>query len=76
MTTAIAAPRRTSARAASVSSAGASARPARSLTAASRYPQSRLLHIVAPSLKVPDAAAASVFSAVRSRGPVARDAIA
>ncbi|WP_448463320.1 ROK family protein [Mycolicibacterium sp. XJ870] len=41
-----------------------------------RYPQSRLLHIVAPSLKVPDAAAASVFSAVRMRGPVARDVIA
>ncbi|MGV0811424.1 ROK family protein [Mycolicibacterium boenickei] len=43
---------------------------------ASRYPQSRLLHIVAPSLKVPDAAAASVFSAIRTRGPIARDAIA
>lgn len=79
MTTAIAAPlrkRTSTSSASSVSSAGASARPARSLTAASRYPQSRLLHIVAPSLKVPDAAAASVFSAVRSRGPVARDAIA
>lgn len=76
MTTAIAAPRRTSSRAASVSSAGASARPSRTLAAASRYPQSRLLHIVAPSLKVPDAAAASVFSAVRTRGPIARDAIA
>ncbi|OMC31621.1 hypothetical protein A5740_14700 [Mycobacterium sp. GA-1841] len=32
--------------------------------------------MVAPSLKVPDAAAASVFSAVRARGPIARDAIA
>ncbi|PEG61302.1 hypothetical protein CQY21_08435 [Mycolicibacterium boenickei] len=32
--------------------------------------------MVAPSLKVPDAAAASVFSAVRTRGPIARDAIA
>lgn len=74
MTTAIAAPRRTAARAASAS--GSPARPARSLAAASRYPQSRLLHIVAPSLKVPDAAAASVFSAVRTRGPIARDAIA
>lgn len=71
MTTAIAAPRRTAAR----NSAGASARAARPL-AASRYPQSRLLHIVAPSLKVPDAAAASVFSAIRTRGPIARDAIA
>jgi predicted NBD/HSP70 family sugar kinase len=53
------------------------ARAARSLTSAgARYPQSRLLHIVAPSLKVPDAAAASVFNAVRLRGPIARDAIA
>lgn len=69
MTSAIAAPIRTANRA-------ASARSARPLAAASRYPQSRLLHIVAPSLKVPDAAAASVFSAVRTRGPIARDAIA
>ncbi len=75
MTTAIAAPRRTS-RTSSVASTGTSARPSRTLAAASRYPQSRLLHIVAPSLKVPDAAAASVFSAVRTRGPIARDAIA
>nr|WP_217160649.1 ROK family transcriptional regulator [[Mycobacterium] fortunisiensis] len=44
--------------------------------AAARFPQSRLLHIVAPALKVPDAAPASVFSAVRTRGPIARDAIA
>ncbi|ART68034.1 hypothetical protein BTO20_04980 [Mycobacterium dioxanotrophicus] len=44
--------------------------------ASARYPQSRLLHIVAPSLKVADAAAASVFSAARTRGPIARDAIA
>ncbi|MEV0668664.1 ROK family protein [Mycobacterium sp. NPDC050441] len=79
MTTAIAAPlrkRTSSSPASSVSSAGTSARTARPLSAASRYPQSRLLHIVAPSLKVPDAAAASVFSAVRTRGPIARDAIA
>lgn len=33
-------------------------------------------HIVAPSLKIADAAAASVFSAVRLRGPIARDVIA
>ena len=33
-------------------------------------------HIVAPSLKVADAAAASVFGAARQRGPIARDAIA
>lgn len=45
-------------------------------TAGKRYPQSRLLHIVAPSLKVADAAPAAVFSAVRMRGPIARDAIA
>ncbi|MDZ7885301.1 MAG: ROK family protein [Mycobacterium sp.] len=32
--------------------------------------------IVAPSLKVADAAAASVFGAARGRGPIARDAIA
>ncbi|WP_448425251.1 ROK family protein [Mycolicibacterium porcinum] len=83
MTTAIAAPRRTArtastSSASSASSAGAGnlTRSSRTLAAASRYPQSRLLHIVAPSLKVPDAAAASVFSAVRTRGPIARDAIA
>nr|WP_280835425.1 ROK family protein [Mycolicibacterium frederiksbergense] len=46
------------------------------MTPAGRYPQSRLLHIVAPALKVPDVAAASVFSAVRSRGPIARDTVA
>ncbi|CRZ16324.1 ROK family protein [Mycolicibacterium neworleansense] len=76
MTTAIAAPRRSAPRASSASSAGNASRSARSLASAARYPQSRLLHIVAPSLKVPDAAAASVFSAVRTRGPIARDAIA
>lgn len=54
-----------------------SVRSARSLpSAGARLPQSRLLHIVAPSLKVPDAAAASVFNAVRLRGPIARDVIA
>lgn len=70
MTTVIADARRASTRAAS------SGNLSRTPPAASRYPQSRLLHIVAPSLKVPDAAAASVFAAVRSRGPVARDVIA
>ncbi|MCG7608489.1 ROK family protein [Mycobacterium sp. CnD-18-1] len=73
VTTVIADARRTSIRAAS---SGNLSRPARTPAAASRYPQSRLLHIVAPSLKVPDAAAASVFGAVRNRGPVARDVIA
>ncbi|WP_199267732.1 ROK family transcriptional regulator [Mycolicibacterium smegmatis] len=54
-----------------------SVRAARSLpSAGARLPQSRLLHIVAPSLKVPDAAAASVFNAIRLRGPIARDVIA
>ena len=33
-------------------------------------------HVVAPSLKVADAAAASVFGAARQRGPIARDVIA
>ncbi|MGV0793918.1 ROK family protein [Mycolicibacterium sp. XJ1819] len=33
-------------------------------------------HVVAPSLRVADAAAASVFGAARSRGPIARDVIA
>jgi predicted NBD/HSP70 family sugar kinase len=33
-------------------------------------------HIVAPSLRVADAAAASVFGAARRRGPIARDVIA
>lgn len=73
MTTAIAAPLR---KRSSNSSASSASSGARSLAAAARYPQSRLLHIVAPSLKVPDAAAASVFSAIRTRGPIARDAIA
>jgi len=39
------------------------------------YPQARH-RVVAPSLKVADAAAASVFSAARLRGPIARDVIA
>ncbi|SEH49613.1 Sugar kinase of the NBD/HSP70 family, may contain an N-terminal HTH domain [Mycolicibacterium rutilum] len=42
---------------------------------AGRHPHTRA-RIVAPSLKVPDAAAASVFSAARLRGPIARDVIA
>jgi len=33
-------------------------------------------HVVAPSLKVADAAAGSVFAAARLRGPIARDSIA
>ena len=33
-------------------------------------------HIVAPSLRVAEAAAASVFGAARLRGPIARDVIA
>ncbi|KUI44175.1 hypothetical protein AU197_02755 [Mycobacterium sp. IS-1590] len=43
--------------------------------AGGRYSQTRT-RIVAPSLKVADAAAASVFSAARLRGPIARDVIA
>ncbi|PRC47307.1 hypothetical protein C6A85_85615, partial [Mycobacterium sp. ITM-2017-0098] len=41
-----------------------------------RYPQALLHHIVAPSLRIPDAAAAAVFAAARQRGPIARDVIA
>jgi len=41
-----------------------------------RYPQALLHQIVAPALRIPDAAAALVFSAARQRGPIARDAIA
>ncbi|RAV17973.1 hypothetical protein DQP55_00280 [Mycolicibacterium sp. GF69] len=43
--------------------------------AAGRYAQTRT-RVVAPSLKVADAAAGSVFSAARLRGPIARDVIA
>lgn len=41
-----------------------------------RYPQALLHHIVAPALRIPEAAAASVFAAARQRGPIARDVIA
>ena len=42
-----------------------------------RQPQNRRHHqVVAPSLRVPDAAAGSVFGAARLRGPIARDSIA
>jgi predicted NBD/HSP70 family sugar kinase len=44
--------------------------PVRTTTLLSRH------RIVAPSLRVADAAAASVFGAARLRGPIARDAIA
>lgn len=44
--------------------------------AGNRYPQALLHHIVAPSLRVPEAAAATVFAAARQRGPIARDVIA
>ncbi|WP_110783695.1 ROK family transcriptional regulator [Mycolicibacterium mucogenicum] len=44
--------------------------------ASGRYPHARRYHIVAPSLRVADAAAGSVFSAARLRGPIARDVIA
>lgn len=64
---------RSGARAAVPSSAHAK----RTLAPASgRYPQARRLHIVAPSLRVADAAAGAVFSAARLRGPIARDVIA
>lgn len=52
---------------------------ARTRPAPTTHPGRALLsrhHIVAPSLHVADAAAASVFNAARSRGPIARDVIA
>ena len=47
------------------------------LRAATRpHPLRTRHHIVAPSLRIPDAAAASVFAAVRQRGAIGRDVIA
>lgn len=46
------------------------------LDSSTRYPQSRLLTSSPRRSKVSNAASASVFSAVRTRGPIARDAIA
>jgi predicted NBD/HSP70 family sugar kinase len=43
--------------------------------ASGRYPQARL-YVVAPSLRVAEAASGSVFGAARLRGPIARDVIA
>ncbi|KWX65640.1 ROK family transcriptional regulator [Mycobacterium sp. NAZ190054] len=48
----------------------------RPAAAGNRYPQALLHHIVAPALRLPEAAAASVFAAARQRGPIARDVIA
>ncbi len=52
----------------------ASRTPAR--TAARPHPLRTRHHIVAPALQLPEAATASVFAAVRQRGPLARDVIA
>ncbi|WP_349269992.1 Transcriptional regulator [Mycolicibacterium parafortuitum] len=52
------------------------ATPARGTAAGARRPQALLHQIVAPSLALPEAAAASVFAAARQRGPIARDVIA
>lgn len=47
------------------------------ITAVSHIHPQRFRHqIIAPSLKVAEGAAASVFAAVRQRGPVARDTVA
>lgn len=54
----------------------AAAKRTNATTGGGRYPQALLHHIVAPSLRIPEAAAASVFSAARLRGPIARDVIA
>jgi len=56
--------------------AAAAKRAAPATAGGGRYPQALLRHIVAPSLRIPEAAAASVFSAARLRGPIARDVIA
>lgn len=57
-------------------SPAAGTRGQRPRTSGGRYPHALLHHIVAPALRVPEAAAASVFSATRLRGPIARDVIA
>lgn len=51
-------------------------RSAKRTVSGGRYPQALLHHIVAPALRVPEAAAATVFAAARQRGPIARDVIA
>ncbi|MBS1695261.1 MAG: ROK family protein [Actinobacteria bacterium] len=48
----------------------------RTTTAIRQRPALARHHIIAPSLRVADAAAASVFAAARTRGPIARDTIA
>ena len=42
----------------------------------SRNPLRARHHVVAPSLRIGDGAAAAVFAAARRRGPIARDTIA
>ncbi len=50
--------------------------PARGVAASRPHPLRTRHHIVAPSLRIPDAATAAVFAAVRQRGAIARDVIA
>lgn len=50
--------------------------PTRAVTHNRVHPLRNRHHVVAPSLRVPEAAPSAVFAAVRQRGPVARDAIA
>lgn len=50
--------------------------PARTAPAARPHPLRTRHHIVAPSLRIPEAATAAVFAAVRQRGAIARDVIA
>ena len=57
------------------SNKGVRSSSAKRALAPASYPQGRH-RVVAPSLKVADAAAASVFGAARLRGPIARDVIA
>ena len=50
--------------------------PARTVAAARPHPLRTRHHIIAPSLRIPEAATAAVFAAVRQRGAIARDVIA
>jgi predicted NBD/HSP70 family sugar kinase len=50
--------------------------PSRAVAHTRVHPLRNRHHVVAPALRVPEAAPSAVFAAVRQRGPVARDAIA
>lgn len=50
--------------------------PPRAVTHVRVHPLRARHHVIAPSLRIPEAAAGSVFGAIRQRGPLARDTIA